>query len=638
MSEMLFICVFLPMLCAPVILWLNRKGDMLRDAFTVVVSILSSLAALFAVCSGATASVPGFCGVGISLSAGGFRSVLLLLCALVFPLSALSAHAYFTGAPRTGRYQAFFLVTYGALLGVFASEDLFTTYVFFEMMSISSWVWVAQNETAESKKAADTYLAIAVIGGLTMLYGVLYIRHALGTLSFAALSAMQGISISRPDVLAAAFCLLIGFGAKAGMYPLHIWLPKAHPVAPAPASALLSGILTKAGIFGILLLSSGICAGDMRFAVTVLVLGVITMLLGAVLAICSNDLKRTLACSSLSQIGFILVGCAILAMGKETDLAAGGAILHAVNHALIKLVLFLCAGAIYKCNHTLDLNRLRGAGRGNLPLLLCFSIGALSIAGVPGFGGYVSKTLLHEAITENAALISGSVGALLAATEWLFLLAGGLTLAYMGKLFFRLFIEKGDCVPVRLDAGTAISITFPAVLLFIGGAFPGRTYQRIAAYAAESLHAAPFAVRYFSPENLTGAAISLLIGAIVYVAIVRGLLTSSKTGLYRTVHAPFTLEEHVYKPMLAALTFICAFFARFLYCITDWIVDIVRHMLYFMASDRVVPGRDDHFAHYSRKYVRMGRIEQTLAFELLLFGAGVVVTLLFLLLRLEPRV
>ena len=466
-----------------------------------------------------------------------------------------------------------------------------------------------------------------------MLYGVLYLQYALGTLSFAALSDMRGVSIARTDILVAAFCLLVGFGAKAGMYPLHIWLPKAHPVAPAPASALLSGILTKAGIFGILLLASGVCSGDLRFAITVLVLGVITMLLGAVLAICSNDLKRTLACSSLSQIGFILVGCAILAMAKDTAFAAGGAVLHAVNHALIKLVLFICAGAIYKRNHTLDLNLLRGAGRGNLSLMLCFSIGALSIAGVPGFGGYISKTLLHEAIAENAALFGGATGTLLTVTEWLFLLAGGLTLAYMGKLFYRLFIEKGDCVPVRLDAGTAVAITVPSVLLLLCGLFPGRTYLLIAKYAAGSLGAAPFSVQFFSPANLKGAAISLCIGAVTYALVVRKLLTDNRTGRYLTIRMPFTLEDSVYKPLLAAASWVCAFFARLAYSITDWVVAAAERILHYGAPDRVKPGRDDHFAHYSRKYVRFGRIEQTLAFELLLFGAGVVITLLYLLLR-----
>ena len=135
----------------------------------------------------------------------------------------------------------------------------------------------------------------------------------------------------------AGFCLLFGFGAKAGSFPLHIWLPKAHPVAPAPASALLSGILTKAGIFGVLMLSTDLFRGDQLWGRVILYLGCATMVLGAVLAVFSMDLKRTLACSSVSQIGFILVGIGVSTLLRaENALAARGALLHMVNHSLIK--------------------------------------------------------------------------------------------------------------------------------------------------------------------------------------------------------------------------------------------------------------------------------------------------------------
>ena len=132
------------------------------------------------------------------------------------------------------------------------------------------------------------------------------------------------------------------------MFPLHIWLPKAHPVAPAPASALLSGILTKSGVFGILVIARNLFRADVAWGDAVLFLGVVTMVLGAVLAVFSVDLKRTLACSSMSQIGFILVGVAMQGLlSGENALAAWGTILHMLNHSLIKLVLFVAAGVVY---------------------------------------------------------------------------------------------------------------------------------------------------------------------------------------------------------------------------------------------------------------------------------------------------
>ena len=158
--------------------------------------------------------------------------------------------------------------------------------------------------------------------------------------------------------------MLFGFFAKAGAFPLHIWLPKAHPVAPAPASALLSGILTKAGVFGVLILSCRVFLEIESWGIIILIIGVITMLHGAILALCSVDLKRTLACSSVSQIGFILVGIGMsVLLIDENAMAIRGALMHMINHSLIKLCLFMAAGVVFMNVHKLNLNDIRGFGR-----------------------------------------------------------------------------------------------------------------------------------------------------------------------------------------------------------------------------------------------------------------------------------
>jgi formate hydrogenlyase subunit 3/multisubunit Na+/H+ antiporter MnhD subunit len=627
-----FLSVFLPMLCSPLPTLLGGARDSVkRDKSTIVITFVTFACAVLTVVTHSQVAIDGFCGSGALFAAPGLQGVLLILCGLCFTLSALASPAYFLGEENVGRYQAFFLVTFGALNGVFLSRDLFTTYLFFEMMSLSSWVWVAQNETEESRRAADTYLAIAIMGGLAMLYGLFFLQHRYGTLAFDALASFHGAGAFEPGVRVAGFCLLAGFGAKAGMFPLHVWLPKAHPVAPAPASALLSGILTKAGVFGILLLSAGLYRGDHTFALTVLILGSVTMVLGALLALVTNDLKRALACSSLSQIGFILISAALVGLGQEVDYAAGGAVLHMINHGLIKAVLFIAAGAIYKANHTLDLNRLRGAGRGSLLLTVCFALGGLAITGFPLLGGYVSKTLIHEAIVENAGVGAVNLTVLMKVIEWLFLISGGLTLAYMLKLFIRLFVEKGDCPPVHLDSGTGIAMGIPAGILVICGLLPKLTYEPITNAASQWLSAQPVDVRYFSLSNLSGAGVSIGIGLIVYGLVVRFLLTDRRTGLYKSVHGSVSLEDTVYRPLLRVLAWVGALVCRFAYSLTDWFILLVDKGIHFAAPMRFQPGKDDHFAHYSRKYVRQGKIVQTLAFELLLFGIGVVVILLYLL-------
>ena len=176
---------------------------------------------------------------------------------------------------------------------------------------------------------------------------------------------------------------------------------------------------------------------------TLLFLGVVTMLLGGILALLSVNLKRTLACSSMSQIGFILVGISMQTLlGEHSAIAAGGTVLHMVNHSMIKLVLFVCAGIIYMNLHRLNLNDMKGWGRGKPFLTAVFLLGALDICGIPPFGGYISKTLLHESIVEYASMLSGASYFVIKCCEYLFMFTGGLTVAYMTKLFVCIFVEK----------------------------------------------------------------------------------------------------------------------------------------------------------------------------------------------------
>ena len=228
----------------------------------------------------------------------------------MWSVSLLFSKEYFAHYSHKVRYYGFMLLTMFATLGVFLAKDLFTMFIFFEVMSLSSYVWVVQEETEEALKVGVTYLTIAVIGGMVMLMGLFLLNHTLGTLEIAELyQSVQSVWKEKSgQIYTAGFLMLFGFGAKAGMFPLHFWLPKAHPVAPAPASALLSGILTKCGILGILVLTAQIFVHDLTWGSVILTLGVFGMVVGAVLAVFSVNLKRTLACSSVSQIGFILVG------------------------------------------------------------------------------------------------------------------------------------------------------------------------------------------------------------------------------------------------------------------------------------------------------------------------------------------
>lgn len=569
--------------------------------------------------NGSAFEIPYVCGLGLHFQTDGFRALYGTIAAFMWFMSTLFSGEYFARHEKMepghdhhlGRYYVFLLVTLAATEGVFFSADFFTTFVFFEIMSFTSYVWVAQDEKPESLRAGATYLAVAVIGGLVMLMGIFLLYDVTGTLFFDDLVnayGNYGLVSSQHDALSkiwtAGLCLLFGFGAKAGAFPLHIWLPKAHPVAPAPASALLSGILTKAGMFGILILTSYLFLGNAAWGGLILMLGVLTMVVGAVLAIFSIDLKRTLACSSVSQIGFILVGVGMSGLLAEKNATAlRGSLLHMVNHSLLKLVLFLAAGVVFMNVHKLDLNDIRGFGRKKPLLHYIFLMGALGIGGMPLWNGYVSKTLIHESIVEymfmiNAGIIPAFFGtSFMRAVEWIFLASGGLTVAYMLKLYICLFWEKNADSAVQkhfddmrgnyMNRTSAFALSFSATLLPIGGFLPGIVMNRIADMGQGFLHAAEAeSVSYFSIGNLRGALISLVIGVLLYVCFVRPLLqkkSADGTMRYYVNRWPawLDLENLIYRPvLLQILPFICGVVCRFLDSLVDTVVVILRKTIY----------------------------------------------------------
>ncbi len=469
------------------------RAGMCAVFFTVTEFLL--MAVLFAFCypqagEGTIFSftIPGICGFGLNFTMEGFRLIYGMIAVIMWLMTSLLSQQYFAGHHNTARFYVFLLLTLGATMGVFLSSDFYTTFIFFEIMSFTSYVWVAHEENEKALRAADTYLAVAVIGGLVMLMGILGIWHELGTLTFTELPAAAKDYTHKPVLYALGACMLVGFGAKAGAFPLHIWLPKAHPVAPAPASALLSGILTKTGIFGVLLITCDLFSEDVRWGSLILIIGALTMFGGALLAVFSIDLKRTLACSSMSQIGFILVGTGMICLlGEENMLAVHGTVLHMANHSMIKLVLFMAAGVIFMNAHSLDLNEIRGYGRKKPLLKVIFLIGALAIGGIPFFSGYISKTLLHESILEYGG------GLIFRLLEYLFLLSGGMTLGYMTKLFVAIFVEKNEDAEKQrtydenkhyMNPVSTFALAGSALLLLIWGLFPHRIMDR-AAYMAQ---------------------------------------------------------------------------------------------------------------------------------------------------------
>ena len=498
------------------------------------------------------------CGIEMGFDFTGLRLLYAGIAAFMWLFALLFSIEYMGHLHAKARYYIFMLVTFFATVGVFVGADLLTTFVFFEIMSFASYVLVIHEEDEKAMKAGEVYLGVAVICGMIMLMGIFMIFNMLGTVKYseftAAAAAYDG---SKGSIYVPAIMLLIGFGAKAGMFPLHIWLPKAHPVAPAPASAILSGVLTKAGVFGMLTISMNFFLGDDRWGIALLMIGTITMCLGALLAIFAVDLKRVLACSSVSQIGFITYGIGVMCLleGDEMYVPYTGTIWHMMNHSMIKLLLFCLAGAVMMKAHSLDLNRLRGYGRKKPLMAALFAVGALTIGGIPGTSGYMSKTILHEGLVEYMHHLAhiGVPTLPFKVIEYVFLFTGGCTIAYMLKLFVCLFVEKNadpelqaeyDAIDPWGTLLSKISLAAPACALI---------------YMACTINEAHF----YSWECLKGAFISLAVGLLVYFVFIRRVISvrgADGSVRLRNITAPdFDLEFAVYRPLIRGITLILAF-------------------------------------------------------------------------------
>ncbi|MCI6378428.1 MAG: complex I subunit 5 family protein [Clostridiales bacterium] len=598
----LLLLALVPMLCAPLAWALGRKNGqraiwVMIGASAVEAAALALLLGSWALSSrqshfaGYTLAWDGFLGMGIRMELDGFRGLYALIASGMWLVTSLFSRDYLRHDHAPGRYALFTLITLGATVGLFLSDSLYTAFLFFEMMSLASYPWVAHEETPDAMRAAQTYLYIAVIGGLVMLMGLFLLPGGMATAGYAALNPLaQAAGLSTlwlPSLL-----ILFGFGAKAGAFPLHIWLPKAHPVAPAPASALLSGMLTKAGVLGMLILTCQLMRGYTAFGDLIFRLGVITMFLGALLAIFSTNLKRTLACSSLSQIGFIMVGVGVQGLcAGQNGLAAFGTIQHMVNHSLFKLVLFLCAGVVAMDAHALSLNDVRGYGRKKPLLHFCFLMGMLGISGVPGFSGYISKSLLHEGLLEYVHELSalGENALPYQIGEWVFILSGGMTLCYMFKLYLCLFWQKNPSRQAEYDAQkrylsplSAAALGLCACFIPLLGLMPDVFMTGIGKLARSFMSAAlphHMPIPYFSAENLIGAAKSITIGCILYALNWFFVMGRDETGLrgYPERWPKWLdLEDGLYRPvigLLIKLGYAAAYVAdRFM----DWAIVFLR--------------------------------------------------------------
>ncbi len=523
-----------PMLAGIGIYLLKDLWETARKVCTLVTSFAALVGVIllfpFALTGTVNYDLIDFMQMGLFFEVDLIGWIFAFLITTVWFLATLFSFAYMDLEHNRRRYYSFFTFTLGATLGVVLAGDFFTLFLFFELMTLSSFVLVIHEQDVESMRAGILYLYLGIFGGLSLLFAILMLFGATGSVEI--VPALELLGGQRTAIYV---FFLIGFGIKAGLVPLHIWLPQAHPVAPSPASALLSGILIKSGAYGILrvtliLFSSPDQAGAADISYLFIIgnalmwIGIVTMLAGAVMALLQSNMKRILAYSSVSQIGYIATALGVATfLGIEGGMGFAGAVYHVINHAFFKAGLFMMVGTVYMYTHELEIFRLGGMLK-KMPLVaITFLVAAFGIAGIPGFNGYPSKTLIHDSLLiayRDYGLFS------LDLAEKIFVLTSALTICYFIKLFRRVFLGP---VPEKLDVSYHLPLSVKAVLssfalVIIGiGLFPNLILERVLVPAAEMLNYEGYAMdhlyhfHFFEWHPLEAMLIVIVLAAVIYI-------------------------------------------------------------------------------------------------------------------------
>lgn len=434
----------------------------------------------------------------MSLAVDGLSAFFLLVVALVAAAAALYGPSYLGAHARAPALQTVCLGAFVACMAlVCCAGDALTFLLSWEGMTLASYVLVVSDtRNEENARAGLLYLVMAHAGTAALLVAFLTLTDRAGAFDFAALrAAAHGLDGSTRTAL---FLLaLAGFGAKAGVVPLHVWLPKAHPAAPSHASALMSGVMLKVALYGIFRFAFDLLAppaGPLpaSWGWTVLLLGTISAVMGVLLALQQHDLKRLLAFHSVENVGIILIGAGLamlLAGGRGAPglaaLALAAALLHALNHAAFKGLLFLGAGSVIHRTGIRDMEELGGLARRMPWTTWLFLLGAVAISALPPLNGFVSEWMTFQALLLGGTRLGGASGLLAGVAASMLALTGGLAAACFAKAFGVTFLgrprsahaEAASEAPAPMIAGMVL-LAAACVALGLGPGFAMRLLDR----------------------------------------------------------------------------------------------------------------------------------------------------------------
>lgn len=409
----------------------------------------------------------------IAFAVDGVSTLFVCITTLIWVLVGIYAFAYMEHEGEQRRFFGFYLMLYGVLVALDFSANLVTMYLCYELMTLVSMVLVLHNGSREAIMAALKYLFYSLCGAYLGLFGIFYLNRYCVDLNFSGGGRLdlELLAGHEGTLLVVVFCMLIGFGAKAGMFPLHGWLPTAHPVAPSPASAALSGIIVKSGVLATIRVVYDIVGADFLRGTWVqtawMGLTLLTVFMGSLLAFREPVTKKRFAYSTVSQVSYILFGLSLL-----QEQAFTGSLLHIVFHAVIKCGLFLSAGVFLVVCNKPRVEELFGIGK-KMPLMLwCYTVFALALVGIPPTSGFVSKWQLAVGALDAGVGFFGWFGPMV------LLVSALLTAGYLLPITMRGFFpgENDRCGELEGKEPPLlmlIPLIILAALALLLGVFPG---------------------------------------------------------------------------------------------------------------------------------------------------------------------
>ena len=406
---------------------------------------------------------------GILVSMDGIGLVMAVAVWVLGTLVLLFSYKYMANETNEEKYYALLIAMIGTIMGLGCAADLFNLWVWFEAMAIASYMLVSfYRKQPASLEAGVKYLVQSATGSALVLFGIALTYMASGTTS---LNAIRSAAGSSPLLIACGALFVIGFGVKTALVPLHTWLPDAHSQAPSGISAMLSGIVIEAGLIAMLRSLSVICLSCTDWGIFIMVFAALNMLVGNLMALRQNQVKRLLAYSSVTHMGYMLLGIGIAA-STGIENGAIGAFFHLFNHMLMKGLAFLSAGALLFALHIarkdhgpLVLNDLNGVSKRYPLTAFCFSVALLALGGLPPLAGFMSKwqIFVAGAQTQNTMIIILVIFAALNSV---------LSLGYYAPLVNRIYRKQpSDIISEGKDL--KLSMTVPLIVMTLAIAVIG---------------------------------------------------------------------------------------------------------------------------------------------------------------------